>query len=128
MHRSPSRFLLLAGLSFALALSTACSTIQVTEDTVGEFKLGELQTVVNANFGATYDATKRAFEEHGLFLTGEARKVIEAELNARDRSDTLITVKLKEVAVGQTSVRIRYGLTGDAARSQMLFRDIARQL
>jgi hypothetical protein len=118
----------LGSLLVVLLVLPACTTVQVTENTIGEFKFRRLETVVNANFADTYNATKRAFEEHGLFVTGDDRKIIEADLSARDRSDTLVNVKLKEVAVGQTSVRIRYGITGDAARSQQLFRSIQQQL
>lgn len=120
--------LLLGSTLLALGLLPACSTVQVTEDKIGEYNLGELQVIVNGTFAEAYDATKAAFNNQGLFLTGDERKVIEAVLTARDRVDTQITVKLKEVAVGQTSVKIRYGLTGDAARSQALFREIAKRL
>lgn len=113
---------------FALAIFSGCTTVQVSEDTIGEFRFGELQVMVDANFAEAYDATKAAFNKQGLFLTGDDRKVVEAVLTARDRSDAHVTVKIKEVAVGQTSVKIRYGHTGDAARSQALFRDIAERL
>ena len=118
----------LAGLTVFSACSSVHSTVQVTDDTIGEFTLGELQVMVDGTFADAYAAAKAALEEQGLFLTGDERKVVEAVLTARDRADTQITVKLKEVAVGQTSVKIRYGLTGDAARSQALFRTIARHL
>lgn len=124
-----SRAVLLGFAALLMLTGTpGCTTVQVTDDQIGEFKLGELQVLANAGFATAYDATKGAFEEHGLFLTGDDRKVVEAVLTARDRADTLVTVKLKEVAVGQTSVKIRYGLTGDAARSQALYRDIAERL
>ena len=118
----------LLALGFFSGCSSVHSTVQVTEDTIGDYTLGELQVMVDARFAETYEATKAAFEKQGLFLTGDKRKVVEAVLTARDRADTLVTVKIKEVAVGQTSVKIRYGLTGDAARSQALFRDIAARL
>jgi hypothetical protein len=122
------RAVLLAALALALVSLPACQTVQVTDNTIGEYRLGELITTVNARFGDAYDATKRAFDDHGLFLTGDDRKVVEAVLTARDRADTLVTVKIKEVAVGKTSVKIRYGLSGDAARSQNLFRDLEKRL
>lgn len=126
--RSVRLTLLFGSALLALGLFSACSTVQVTEDKIGEFTLGELQVIADARFAEAYEATKDAFRDQGLFLTGDERKVVEAVLTARDRADTLVTVKIKEVAVGRTSVKIRYGLTGDAARSQALYRDIAKHL
>ncbi len=132
MHAFPSRrwSLLLLPVICLAALSggTGCSTVQLTPDTLGEFRFGELRTTVDANFATAYQASKTALEEKGLFLTQDDRKTIEAELKARDRGDTLVVVKVKEVAPGQSTIKIRYGVSGDAARSQALFREIERGL
>jgi hypothetical protein len=122
------RLVPLVALLLSFSLWPACTAVPVGDDAIGEFRLGELQTVVQANFQQTYDATRAALEEQGLFITGDRRQVVEAVINARDRGDTAVTVKIKEMAVNQTSVRIRYGRTGDAARSQLLYREIAARL
>lgn len=112
----------------AFAVLPACTTVQVTDDTIGEFRINELQTVVEGRFADAYEATLAAIEDQGLFLTGDRKKVVEAVVTARDRADTEVTIKLKEIAEGRTSVKIRYGLTGDAARSQILYRAIEERL
>lgn len=119
--------IILAGFA-ALFTLPGCTTVQVTEDTIAQFRFGELQAVVPANFQETADATLRSLEDQGLFLTGDDRKVIEAVISARDRTDTGVTIKIKEIAVDRTSVKIRYGLSGDAARSQLLYRAIEERL
>jgi hypothetical protein len=63
-----------------------------------------------------------------LFQTQDDRKVIEAELRGRDSVDTLVIVKIKEVAKDRTSVKIRYGITGDLPSSQKLYDAIQKHL
>lgn len=117
----------LLGLSLGLlAVLPACTTVEVAPDTIGNVKLGELQVYAERDFETVYSAAKRGIVDYKLFLTGDEKKVIEAELNARDAADTLVTVKVKEVAKGRTSVKIRFGLTGDVAQAQRLYREIAK--
>lgn len=117
----------LASVALLTGGVTGCRTVEVAEGTIGEFRLGELQTMNETNFQTAYEAAKDAIARQGLFLTGDDRKVVEAVLTARDRADAQVTVKIKEVSPNQTSVRIRYGLTGDEARSQILYREIAKR-
>ncbi|HEY0943966.1 MAG TPA: DUF3568 family protein [Opitutaceae bacterium] len=117
----------LLGLSMGLlAVLPACTTVEVAPDTIGNVKLGELQVFADRDFETAYAAAKRGIADYKLFLTGDEKKVIEAELNARDGADSLVTVKIKEVAKGRTSVKIRYGIPGDIAQAQRLYREIAK--
>lgn len=119
--------LAIAGAMFA----SGCTQVQVAPDMQGEFKpgLGELQVFVDRDFAAVHAAAKRGMKDAGLFETQDDKKVIEAELRGRDARDTMVIVKLKEVAKGRTSVKIRYGLVGgDLAPAQTLFKHIQRHL
>jgi hypothetical protein len=118
-------FVALAGL----ALLPACRTIVVDEpsNTVGRVKLGELQVFANHDFETAYRAAKQGIAERKLFLTQDEKKYAEAELRARDSVDTLIIVKIKEVARDRTSVKVRYGVAGDVANAQLLYNEIARR-
>jgi len=117
--------LVLAGLLGA----TGCTQVMVGPDTRGEYKFGELQVYVDANFGRAYDAAKQGMKEFGLFQTRDDRKVIEAELNGRDSVDTQVIVKIKEVGPNRTSIKIRYGLLkGDLPSSQKLYEVIRKRL
>ncbi|MGH7957462.1 MAG: hypothetical protein ACREH8_10680, partial [Opitutaceae bacterium] len=61
--------------------------------------------------------------------TGDDRKVIEAELNARDSVDTKVVVKLKELGPNRVSLKIRYGLVRpDLPAAQKLFAVIQKHL
>ena len=53
---------------------------------------------------------------------------LEAELRGRDSADTLVIVKIKEVAKNRTSVKIRYGLNPDLPSAQKLYEAILKHL
>ncbi len=116
-------FSLLLGVSF-----TGCTTVQVTDDAAGHYRFGELESFAGRDYAGVHAAVINAFKDQGLFLTKDEAKAEEAELTARDGTDTSITVKLKADSPGRTSVKIRYGHTGDLAQSQKLYAAIEKRL
>jgi hypothetical protein len=122
------RFLaLLVVLGCSLLFGVAgCTHVQVAPDTLGEYKFGELQVWSDRDFATVYNATKAAFKDLKLFQTQDDRKIIEADVRGRDNADTLVIVKIKEVAKGRTSVKIRYGLKGDLALAQKVYQSIQK--
>ena len=134
MNRIPSSaifarlvVMFVAGLSW-LAVS-GCTQVQVAPDVRGEYDFGELQVFVDADFMRTYEAAKRGLKDIGLFQTADDRKVIEAELNARDSVDTKVIVKVREVGKNRVSVKIRYGIVRpDLPSAQKLFAAIQKNL
>ncbi len=125
-----ARFGLGLALLAGLAGLPACRTVMADRETstIGRIKLGELQVFANRDFETVYQAAKAGIAERKLFLTQDDKKYAEAELRARDSVDTLIIVKIKEVARDRTSVKVRYGLTGDTANAQLLYHEIAKRL
>ena len=122
----PLRATLIAGFLLAASAlllgSGGCTHVQVAPDTTGEYKLGELQVFADRDFATVHAAAVRAMKEAKLFQTKDDRKVIEAELNGRDSTDTLVIVKIKEVGKNRTSVKIRYGvLKPDLAAAQKFY-------
>lgn len=124
-HRSARLGLIVFAL-VGLAALPACRTVNVNDTTVGEVKLGELQVFANHNFETVYRAAKQGIADRKLFLTQDDKKYFEAELRARDSVDTLIIVKIKEVAKDRTSVKVRYGITGDTVNAQALYNEIQK--
>jgi len=118
--------LLLVGV--ALGGAGGCTHVQVSPDTQGEYKFGELQVYADRDFTRTYEAAKAGLKDLGLFQTQDDRKVVEAELHARDAADTLIVVKVKEVAKNRTSLKIRYGLNPDLPSAQKVYDAIQKHL
>lgn len=120
-------------LSLALAGGTlfvgACTQVQVAPDTRGEYKFGELQVFADADFARVHNAAVRGMKDMNLFQTKDDRKVVEAELNGRDSTDTLVVVKIKEVGKNRTSIKIRYGvLNPDLPSAQKLYEAIKKYI
>lgn len=111
-----------------LGAGAGCTQVQVSPQTRGEYKLGELQVFVDRDFARVHEAAKNGMKDAGLFEVRDDRLVIEAELNGRDSTDTLVIVKIKEIAKNRTSVKIRYGIKGDLASAQKLFAAIEKRL
>lgn len=115
-------------MSAALLLAAGCTQVQVAPDVRGEYRLGELQVFADRDFNRVYEAAKAGMKDAKLFQTQDDKKVIEAELRGRDSADTLVIVKIKEVAPNRTSVKIRYGLTPDLPSAQKLYEAIQKRL
>ena len=130
MKRSlPSRTAVAASVLAAVVLLGApgCTHVQVDGNTTGEYKLGELQVFADRDFATVHAAATRALKEAKLFQTKDDRKVIEAELNGRDATDTLVVIKIKEVGKNRTSVKIRYGVfKPDLAAAQKLYQSMEK--
>lgn len=126
----PVRVLVVLALALSAALGGAgCTQVMVAPDTRGEYKLGELQVFADRDFMKVYEAAKSGLKDLKLFQTQDDRKVIEAELRGRDATDTMVIVKIKEVAKGRTSVKIRYGVVKpDLAMAQKLYQAIEKHL
>ena len=111
------------------AFGSGCTQVQVAPGVTGEYKVGELQVFADTDFASVYAASKKGMKDVGLFETRDDRKTIEAELNGRDSTDTMVVVKLKEVAPNRTSVKIRYGvLKPDLAAAQKLYQAIQKRM
>jgi hypothetical protein len=115
-------------LSVAVFGAAGCTQVLLSPETRGEYKFGELQVFADRDFAATYAAAKNAMKDKGLFLVKDERLVVEAELNGRDATDTLVMVKIKELAKNRTSIKIRYGLKGDLASAQSVYAAIEKRL
>jgi len=123
-------FRLLGSLLLASALlgTAGCTQVLLSPGTRGEYRFGELQVFVDRDFASTYSAAKFGLQDKGLFLVKDERLVVEAELNGRDATDTLVIVKVKELAPNRTSIKIRYSLKGDLASAQTVYAAIERRL
>lgn len=123
------RFALVLAFAAIALHSSGCTQVQVAPDTRGEYKFGELQVFADRDFATVYNAANRGMKDAKLFQTRDDRKVIEAELNGRDSTDTLVIVKIKELGPNRTSIKIRYGvLKPDLPLAQKLYDDIKKYL
>ncbi|HTQ30961.1 MAG TPA: DUF3568 family protein [Opitutaceae bacterium] len=125
--KSLRKLLLAGGMLLGLGLFSSCTNVQVTGDgqVIGEYKVGFLYVKPNQSLERVRAATKSAFKDLGYLQVGDEEAPGEAVLKARDASDTLIEVKLKDFT-SYTSVKIHCGVVGDLARSQQVYQAIAR--
>lgn len=129
LHRSVfSRIASLALAATVLLAGSGCTQVLVTPDTRGEYKFGELQVFEDRDFATVHAAAVRGLKDAALFQTRDERKVFEAELNARDSTDTLIVIKIKEVGKNRTSLKIRYGINPNLPSAQKLYEAIKKNL
>jgi hypothetical protein len=118
---------LLAGSLFFLGVSftfTGCTSVQISDDASGHYRLGELESFADRDFASTHAAVIMAFKGQGFLQTKDEVEATEAEVTGRDATDTYIEVKIKAVSPTRTSVKIRYSHTGDLAQSQKLYHAI----
>ena len=66
-------FLITLGLSLAGA---GCMHVQVDANTIGEYKLGELQVWSDRDFARVYEAAKAGMKDMKLFQTQDDRKAV----------------------------------------------------
>lgn len=125
MKTNVSHLLLVAGLALGAA---GCTTVQVTDDTRGEVRLHEVQVFVDADFQHAYDAASAGVADKHLFVVKNEKQPNSAEIKARDAGDTLVTVKVGIEKDGRTSIKIRYGLPGNVAEAQNLYKSIQAHL
>lgn len=118
-------FALLSAVVVALA---GCTSVQVNPKTSGSYELGELRVITEADVDRVYLAAKAGIQDDDLYLTGDNWGGTTASLTARDEVDTRVTVKLKQIEPGRTSVRIRYGIAGDLQQAQTLYNRIESRL
>jgi hypothetical protein len=127
--RAAVRLLLALAVASAVISGSGCTQVQVAPDTRGEYKLGELQVFADRDFATVHAAAVKGMKDVKLFQTRDDRKVVEAELNGRDSTDTLVIVKIKEVGKNRTSIKIRYGvIKPDLASAQTLYNAISKYL
>lgn len=122
------RSLSLLGLLVLGAAMSGCTQVQVAPNTLGEYRMGELQVVVDRGFAATYEAAKKGMKESNIFQTGDEQKVTEGELKGRDSADAQVTIKVKEIGPNRSDVRIRYGIPGNLALAQKVYQSLQKQL
>ncbi len=124
----PLRSISLLGLLILVGGLSGCTQVQVAPNTLGEYRMGELQVVADRGFAATYEAAKKGMKDSNIFQTGDEQKVTEGELKGRDSADAQVTIKVKEIGPNRSDVRIRYGIPGNLALAQKVYQSIQKQL
>ena len=121
--------LVLAGLAVG---ASGCLAVAVGAGAAGTvaYLAGDLETEVSENIETLYTASRHALEELEVpLIEGKSRKdALSAILVARDAEDKRIEIKLTSISDTMTELSIRVGVFGDETKSQLIYRQILKNL
>jgi hypothetical protein len=89
---------------------------------------GEVKTTEGFSMTQTWDASQAAIKDLQFTVTSQSKDALQGDLEARDASNTAISVKLKYVSNTSTEVRIRVGTFGDENMSRIILNKINNHL
>jgi hypothetical protein len=89
---------------------------------------GEITTTESASLNQTWNATLAAMKDLEFPVTDQAKDALEANLTARNASNTSISIKLKNLSNASTEIRIRVGTFGDKSLSCTILNKINSRL
>jgi hypothetical protein len=89
---------------------------------------GEIKTTEGASLDRTWNATLAAMKDLEFPVTDQAKDALEANLTARNASNTNISIKLKNLSSTSTEIRIRVGTFGDENLSRTILNKINSHL
>jgi hypothetical protein len=89
---------------------------------------GEVASTESASMTQTWNATLAAMKDLEFPVTSQAKDALEANLTARNASNTSITIKLKNLSSTSTEIRIRVGTFGDEALSRTILNKISSRV
>lgn len=126
MTAKVSTFSLLALITL---LFSACTTPVAIDPVSGQeqsakYRAGYLYAPIDAAPGAIFRVAIRVLDENGYYRTGELHKETSITVYARKIGDEKVVVRIKQLADGQSELRIRVGKLGNLAESQSIYAKI----
>jgi hypothetical protein len=101
---------------------------QSGEEQLAEYRAGYFYAPLDASIGQIFKTSIRELDDMGYFRTGELHKETAITIYARKIGDEKITVRAKQLAEGQSELRIRIGKLGNLAESQAIYARIRNAL
>jgi Protein of unknown function (DUF3568) len=89
---------------------------------------GEIKTTESASMNQTWDAAQAAMKDLQYPVTAQSKDALQGELDARNASNTKISIKLKYISNTSTEIRIRVGTFGDESLSRIILGKINNRL
>jgi len=94
---------------------------QTGQQQQAEYRAGYFYAPLDAPIGQIFNTGIRELDEMGYFRTGELHKDTSITIYARKIGDERITLRAKQLAEGQSEIRIRVGKLGNLAESQVIY-------
>ena len=89
---------------------------------------GEVKATEGSSLNSTWNAALATMKELEYPITSQAKDALQANLTARNASNTSISIKLKNLSNTSTEIRIRVGTFGDEALSRTILNKINSHL
>ncbi|MFT4902145.1 MAG: hypothetical protein ACI81V_001430 [Lentimonas sp.] len=125
--------LILSLLALIAGLFSGCTTPVAIDpmsgqDQTARYQAGYFYAPLEFNSGQVFRVTIKEMDAIGYFRTGELHGDSAISIYARKVGDEKVTVKISQIAPGQSQIRIRMGTLGNLSESQILFAKIHNAL
>lgn len=120
-------------LTLITVFFSACTTPVAIDpasghEQVAKYQGGYFYAPLNATPGEIFRTAIRVMDEAGYYRTGELHKKTSSTIYARKIGDEKISVRITQLADGQSDLRIRVGKLGNLAESQTIYAKIRNAL
>jgi hypothetical protein len=115
-----SLLVLFTGLFSACTTPVAIDPLS-GQDQTASYQAGYFYAPLDFDSGTVFRTTIKVMDNAGYFRTGELHGDIAISIFARKVGDEKIKVRIKQIAAGQSEIRIRIGTLGDLSESQTLY-------
>jgi hypothetical protein len=123
--KAPIITLLLLLTAFFAGCTTPVAIDPMTgQEQTAKYRAGYFYASMEVNSGQIFKQAISVIDQLGYFRTGELHKTSAITIYARKVGDERVTVRIKQIAPGQSEVRIRVGKFGNLAESQMVYAKI----
>ncbi len=131
--RMKNKLILISLMLSLVALVSGCVVVLVggaAAAGVGGYAYvnGEIKSTVSGSLDKAWDATQGAMQDLEFPVVNRSKEALQAELTARNASDTKISLKLRKLSESATEIRIRVGTFGDESLSRLILEKINHRL
>lgn len=120
---------ILSLLTLTVAFFSGCTTPVAIDPMTGQqqtakYQAGYFYAPITEDADAIFMTAIRAIDDMGLLRTGEIHKKNYIKIYARMVGDKEVVVRIKQIAAGESEIRIRVGTMGDLPQSQVIYAKI----
>ncbi|MFQ3242566.1 MAG: hypothetical protein ACI9JZ_002263 [Lentimonas sp.] len=124
---------ILSLLTLTVVLFSGCTTPVAIDPMTGQqqtakYQGGYFYAPIAEDTDAIFQNAIRAIDDMGLLRTAELHKKDYIKIYARMIGDREVVVRIKQMAAGESQIRIRVGKLGDLPQSQIIYAKIRDEM
>lgn len=125
--------IILSTLTFIAVFFSGCATPVAIDPLTGhqqtaKYQAGYFRAPIAADADKVFKTAIRAIDKMGILRTGELHQNTHITIYARKVGDDKVSVRITQVAAGESQLRIRVGTLGNLAESQTIYANIRNAL